>query len=185
MSSRHQFDNALSIKGDQSAKIVRIGSQNRCTKMGFGIGANHTAKNWPRRLDETLHLKMRRMVRVGLTVGASPANVAPFESWAHQNQPAVHFLSNAQRQPRTLRQRFSETKKGTHEMPPTSRKVLSHLPPDGEFEISPSAIGRIIGTHHANVRRALRNLVASGTLAIIDEPQRPHNAPGHYRGATR
>ena len=51
----------------------------------LGIGANHTAKNWPRRPDETLHQKMRRMVRVGLTVGASPANVAPFESWAHQN----------------------------------------------------------------------------------------------------
>ena len=91
MSSRHQFDNALSIKGDQSAKIVRIGSQNRCTKMRFGIGANHTTKNWPRRLDETLHQKMRRMVRVGLTVGASPANVAPFESWAHRDEQAVHF----------------------------------------------------------------------------------------------
>jgi hypothetical protein len=97
--SRHQFDNALSIKGDQSAKIVRISSQNCCTKMRLGIGANHTAKNWPRRLGETLHQKMRRMVRVGLTVHALPANVAPFESWAHQNQPAIHSqpMHNANR----------------------------------------------------------------------------------------
>ena len=72
--------------------------------------AKLTAEHWPRRLDETLHQKMRRMVRVGLTVGASPANVARSESWAHQSQPAVHSqpMHNANRDHTAGRLRTSE-----------------------------------------------------------------------------
>ena len=108
------------------------------------------------------------------------------ESWAHQSQPAVH--SQQCTTPATTASpevQPPRKKRRGHRMTPTARKVLAHIPHRPEFRLSPSDIGRRINAHHANVRRALRSLVASGTLAIIDEPQRPHNAPGHYRGATR
>ena len=46
-----------------------------------------------------------------------------------------------------------------NKMTPTARKVLAHIPHRPEFRLSPSDIGRRINTRHANVRRALRQLV--------------------------
>ena len=70
-------------------------------------------------------------------------------------------------------------------MTPTASKVLAHIPHRPEFRLSPSDIGRRINTHHANVRRALRQLVDADVLHIVPEPQRPHNQPRRYRRATR